>query len=377
MTAELEPPPRPPLGRALSAFGAVIILVLVLRRMPWDPSWAGVAAVASSLLWLAHTLLPRRAPRRLRRALLVAAAVTGAPTGVPTQVTGLVPALVAVVTLIADPARSAVLAIAVPLAVAALVGLGSLVTGGSVGVLVGCLAGLVLAAVVGISRAQTRVAEQQSRLLLEQQLLVEQERTRSAALAERSRIARDLHDVLAQSLGGLVLQLDAVDALLDAGRVTEASERVRAARGLAGDGLEEARSAVDALREPDDAADLPRTIGDLIDLHRSLGGSAELTVTGVPGPLRAESAGALRRAAQEVLSNARRHAPGEHTHVVLGFEPDTAALGARTPLTDRAAGTGGAGRGLTGLRDRAVAAGGEASWRLADGGFVVDVRVPR
>lgn len=363
MTEELEPPPRPALGRALNAGGAVIILALVLRRMPWGQSWVVVAAVASALLWLAVTLLPRRAPRRLRWALLVAVAVTGAPTGVTTQFTGLVPALVAVMTLIGEPGRSAVLTVAVPLAVAAVVGLGFLVTGGAVGVLLGCLVGLALAVVIGVSRAQARVAEQ--------------ERTRSAALTERSRIARDLHDVLAQSLGGLVLQLDAVEALLEAGRVVEASARVRAARGLAGEGLEEARRAVDALREPDEAADLPRAIEELVDLHRSLGGEAELTVTGTPGPVRVESAGALRRAAQEALSNARRHAPGVRTDLVLDFEQDTAALAARTPPSDRAAGTGGAGRGLTGLRDRALAAGGEASWRLADEGFVVDVRVPR
>lgn len=359
---ELEPP-RPALGRALGAVGAVVIAALVLRRMTADPSWAVAAAVASALLWLTVTLLPRRAAPGLRSGLLVAGAVIGAPAGAPTEITGLVPALVAVLTVIAAPDRSAVLAVALPLIVAALIGLGFLVTGGGVGVLAGCLAGLALAVVVGISRAQTRFAER--------------ERRRSAALAERSRIARDLHDVLAQSLGGLVLQLDAVDALLEAGRITEASGRVRSARALAGDGLEEARRAVDALREPDDAADLPRTIGDLVDLHRSLGGTAELTVTGDPGPMRAESAGALRRAAQEVLSNARRHAPGERTDLVLGFASDTAELRARTPSSGAPAGTGGGGRGLAGLRDRVVAAGGEASWRLADDGFVVHVRVPR
>jgi signal transduction histidine kinase len=78
-----------------------------------------------------------------------------------------------------------------------------------------------------------------------------------------------------------------------------------------------------------------------------------------------------------VLSNARRHAPGERTHLVLDFQPGVAALRARTPPSDLPAGTGGAGRGLAGLRDRAEAAGGEASWRLADDGFVVDLRVPR
>ncbi len=372
-----EPLPRPALSRTLRILGAVIILVLIAFRSPSYPPWAAVLAAASALLWVLLGVLPRRVPQAPRWALLTGIVVLGSVTGVPTQVTGLVPALVAVITVISAPGRSAAFAIALPLLSAVLVGLGLLAGGGTIGVLLGCLAGLALAVAIGVSRGQTRIAEQQSRRLLEQEVQMAQEHARSAALAERSRIARDLHDVLAQSLGGLVLQLDAVEALLEAGRATEANARVRAARGLAGEGLEEARRAVDALREPDEAADLPRAIEELVDLHRSLGGMAELTVTGTPGPVRAESAGALRRAAQEALSNARRHAPGVRTDLVLGFEPDTAALAARTPPSDHPSGGGGAGRGLAGLRERASAAGGEASWRLADGGFVVDVRVPR
>src|SRR6185312_3428342 len=119
--------------------------------------------------------------------------------------------------------------------------------------------GLIVAILVGVSRRQARTGVARERALLE-------ERARTAALAERSRIARDIHDVLAHSLGGLVLQLDAVDALLESGKTAEAAGRVKAARGLAADGLDEARRAVDALRDPD-TADLAGAIEQLVITH--------------------------------------------------------------------------------------------------------------
>jgi signal transduction histidine kinase len=230
---------------------------------------------------------------------------------------------------------------------------------------------LVVAVLVGISRRQSRVAVARERELLE-------ERAHTAALGERSRIARDIHDVLAHSLGGLVLQLDAVDALLESGKTTEAHARVTAARGLAADGLEEARRAVDALRDPNDSANVAGAIEELVVTHRSLGADGSLTVTGDPGELSPDASGALRRAAQEVLSNARRHAVGEPTALSLDWAPDAVTLTASTPLASGAPGSStGGGRGLVGLRERVAALGGTASWAVHDGAFVVTAQVPR
>ena len=96
---------------------------------------------------------------------------------------------------------------------------------------------------VGFSRRQVRIDRRRRRRE------AEREQQRARLLADRSRAARDIHDVLAHSLGGLVLQLDAVEALLEAGRVDEATRRAGDARALAADGLAEARRAVHALRD--------------------------------------------------------------------------------------------------------------------------------
>lgn len=98
-------------------------------------------------------------------------------------------------------------------------------------------------------RAGRLRAETQERALLEEQLVSQRERATTAALAERARIARDLHDVLAHSLGALTLQLDAAAALAQARRWDELEARIDRARGLAADGLAESRRAVAALRE--------------------------------------------------------------------------------------------------------------------------------
>ncbi len=235
----------------------------------------------------------------------------------------------------------------------------------------GAFVGLIVAVLVGISRRQSRTGAGRERALLE-------ERARTAALAERSRIARDIHDVLAHSLGGLVLQLDAIDALLDSGKTDDAHARVTAARGLAASGLDEARRAVDALRDPEITADLAGAIEDLVVTHRSLGGAASLRVDGAPGELSADAAGALRRAAQEALSNARRHAPGETTALDLAWTADAATLTASTPLASGApSSSSGGGRGLAGLRERMDALGGTADWAVRGGDFVVTAWVPR
>ena len=186
--------------------------------------------------------------------------------------------------------------------------------------------------------------------------------------------------MLAHSLGGLVLQLDAIDALLDSGKTDDAHARVTAARGLAASGLDEARRAVDALRDPEASADLAGAIEDLVVTHRSLGAAASLTVSGSPGELSADAAGALRRAAQEVLSNARRHAPGCATALVLDWTVDAATLDGIDRARVECARVGvGVGRGPRTRRPSGAGRGGARHSRVgrADGAFVVSASVPR
>lgn len=96
---------------------------------------------------------------------------------------------------------------------------------------------------------RSRQLEQRSLELIEQTNRTRSETTRAAALEERNRIARDLHDLLAHALGGLVVQLDAAEAVLDAGGdQQQVAERLRTSRQLAVEGLRDARAAVRELR---------------------------------------------------------------------------------------------------------------------------------
>ena len=139
--------------------------------------------------------------------------------------------------------------------------------------------------------------------------LVEQTRRAAAAdahaatLAERARVAREIHDLLAQSLSGVNLQLEVADALFDRGRDSEARARVRSARSLVVEGLVEARRAVGALRE--DTIELVPALEQLVAGH-----GEPLRVVGVLPHLGTDAAQTVIRVAQEALTNARRHAPG-------------------------------------------------------------------
>ena len=111
---------------------------------------------------------------------------------------------------------------------------------------------LAIAAAVlgGASRRQYRDRAAQAEALLTERLRADTERDRAAALAERNRIGREIHDVLAHSLGALSVQLEAADALLESGRdVGTVRPLLRRARRFAVEGLSETRAAVHALRD--------------------------------------------------------------------------------------------------------------------------------
>jgi len=358
-------------GRLLNIAGVIAVSILLILQVPWAhrPAWVAVLAGVALLGWLVRELVPSTSRWFVVTCLVALAAASVVTTS--TSVLGYIAGIVCLAALIAAPSWPLAVGLVAAGGSAVIVGVGTLVLAADVPTTLGAFVGLIVAILVGISRRQARTGVARERALLE-------ERARTAALAERSRIARDIHDVLAHSLGGLVLQLDAVEALLESGKTAEAASRVTAARGLAAEGLDEARRAVDALRDPDAAADLAGAIEQLVATHRSVGASASLSTTGEPSPLSDDAAGALRRAAQEVLSNARRHAPGQPTALELDWRPDEVALTATTPLADDIDGpsSAGGGRGLVGLRERMEALGGNAQWEVRAGAFVVTAQVP-
>ncbi|MBO1740289.1 sensor histidine kinase [Leifsonia sp. TF02-11] len=372
------------LALTLNLLGAAAIGWSLLRTHTEDrPVWVLVVAFVSLAAWvLRSTMSFAGRGRRTALVLSLVAAVTGAFVAPATDGLAIVPAAVAVLYLIGDPERPLQLGGAVAVASAALVAVGAVPFGSPVTAVLGEMAGIVLAAFAGLSRRQFRTTEEQAALLRERDLEMREEAARVA-------IARDLHDVLAHSLGGLVIQLDAVDALLEAGDAEAARDRVVVARGLAADGLAEARRAVAALRDPDRTAeeatvtpaDFRATLDDLVAAHRTLGGTADLCVAGEPRPLSARQATALQRALQEALSNARKHAPGAPVDAGLDWQTGRVLLTVSSPLVaSRVAAApvselavSGGGHGLEGMRERfaALPLGGSVAASSADGRFTV------
>jgi len=367
-----------PLGRVFAGLAGAGVTAFVVNELVQGrtPVWVSVVTLVSTGAWITGFVLPPRWDRA-RVVLFFVATIGGSLVACGTQVLGYISSIGAISGLIRRPQRRVITGLAAAVLSLLLLGVSALLFPNPIQ-LISSVAALIILVLISLSRRQYIASEVQERLLLEEKLAVEQERAEVAALAERSRIARDIHDVLAHSLGGLVLQLDAVEALLESGRHDEAHRRIAAARGLAAEGLEEARRAVDALRDPETAADPAAAIQQLIDTHRSLGARAELQQTGDPGPLDPAAAGALRRAAQEVLSNARRHAPGMPTELSLHWTPTDVAFRASTALAPSApASPAGGGRGLVGLSERMAALGGSATAGVRDRAFVVEARVPR
>ncbi|WP_433238770.1 sensor histidine kinase [Streptosporangium sp. CA-135522] len=197
---------------------------------------------------------------------------------------------------------------------------------------------------------------------------------REAVLAERARIAREIHDVLAHSLSAQIVHLEGARLLLRADRTEEALERVEHARDMAKAGLEEARRAVSALRE--DSPPLPVALRTLAEEFRATTGQAcTLTVTGPEHRLTPEAELATIRTAQEALTNVGRHAPGAAAAVRLSFGENGSELEVTNPAGDGPTAPGG-GYGLVGMAERAELLGGSLEVGDLDGGFRVRLRLP-
>ena len=225
-------------------------------------------------------------------------------------------------------------------------------------------------------RREREQREQVVELLAEAESRKQLEREASV-VAERGRMARELHDVLAHTLSGLTLQLEAA-RLLAARNGTEPALRdaVDDAHRLARAGLQEARRAVGALR----GEDLPGAalIPQLVEEHRlASAGPCTLGITGTPVALAPEAELALYRATQEALSNVRKHAPAAAVGVTLSWQRDRVVLA----VTDDGVPAGPAtanepGYGLTGMAERAALLGADLETGPAAGGYRVRLAVP-
>lgn len=365
-------------GIAVSVLGAGLVCWWLVQTAPHS-AWAWACAGAAVIGWIARALLLRVGFSRLALTAAGVMIVAGSLAAADVQGASLVPAAIALIGLSAAPEMPVIGGVALGIGAAVLVALGSLAAPLPPAALVIMVSWLGIAVAVGVGRRQTRAAQQADFAAREQELTVREQ-------AARMTIARDLHDVLAHTLGGLAIQLDAVDALLEAGQLDAAHERAVAARALAGAGLAEARRAVAALRDPDLPSDevvtgrgVTDAVGELAAAHRALGGEVELTIDGAPIPVPSAVAAALERAAQEALSNARRHAPGIPVALSLVYEDDAVRLRVSNALLPPASAhrsTEGSGYGIQGMTERFAALGGSARAARSDGAFVVEVEAP-
>ena len=198
----------------------------------------------------------------------------------------------------------------------------------------------------------------------------------SAALAERGRVARDMHDVLAHSLSALALQLEGTRLLAqDRGADPEVVAAVERAHHLAAEGLVEARDAIGALRG--DGLPGPERLQHLADAYV---GDCRVTVSGTPRELGSEARLALYRTAQEALTNVLRHSAADRVEIELAYED----AGTRLVIEDHGPGapvavgpgSDGGGYGLTGMRERAELLGGRLSAEPTTDGFRVELWLP-
>lgn len=207
----------------------------------------------------------------------------------------------------------------------------------------------------------------------------QERRVDEARLAERTRIAREMHDSLAHRLSLLATTAGALEYRPDL-----PPERVAAAAGVvrqqAGAALDDLRTVVGLLRSgPDELRPLPglADLAALVDQQRSAGAHVDLQV---PDDLDLPAAVGLAvfRTCQEGLTNARRHAPGSAVQVEIVRSDDAVRVRVQDdgPRARADVPIEGTGTGLVGLRERVELLGGHVEARPAAGGFALAVEIP-
>lgn len=250
--------------------------------------------------------------------------------------------------------------------------------------------GFIVSLLAASNARQRSLRVEQAELLLAQTQRSHEEQLRTARLEESTRIAREIHDVLAHTLAGLTIQLEATGSLLEQGADRDdVLARVHRAHELAREGLRETRRAVGALRGDATpvAAPAPAAVAALVDEYRDgTDAGAELTIDGDRARLSGPTGETVLRVVQEALTNVRKHAPGAEVSVTIhaGEAPDdeVVVVVEDRPTVAQPAGraeglaTSGGGYGVRGMRERAELLGGTLSAGRVSGGWRVELRLP-
>lgn len=353
---------------------AGFVAVLATAQVTSGLAWGLLAA--SAAFALAFTVVNLRWPRVAAGLLVASSTATACATAAEDDAAA--PSLMCLTLFVLSSLvalkASEILTVAAVVTVIATVG--GYVGGHPTATLVGNALAVLAVLLFGLNRRQHRVQVRQTEQLLEQTQLAQQAVARGAALEERARIAREIHDIQAHSLSALSLHLQAAaklmarpDLLTDPAMLGRLSSCVDRAATLAKDGLIETRRAVHALRG--DTVALPELLDSLAD-------DAVVRVSGTRRDLVPEATLTLYRTVQEGLTNARKHAPGAAVTVDVSYQEEdvTVTVTNGLPDGDTPLASAGAGYGLTGLRERAELAGGTLTAGPAGTGWRLSVRIP-
>jgi signal transduction histidine kinase len=203
---------------------------------------------------------------------------------------------------------------------------------------------------------------------------------RATGLAERQRLAREMHDVLAHSLSGLMLQLEGARMLAAEDSSDPRLPRaINRAHQLGKTGLDEARRAIGMLRD-DELPGPERLAGLAAQFEQDRDVPCRLIVSGEAHELESEARLALYRVAQEALTNITKHSQPVRVELHLAYELSAIRLTVEdftTTNRSRPASTGeSGGYGLTGMRERAELLGGTLTTETTSSGFRVELDVP-
>ena len=375
-----------------------LVLVMVLVTVPFATPHVGdgaqgiaigVALGVCVIAWIAWVRSEERYPAVVV-ALAVLAAAGGTLAGLSTFSTAV--AIGCVVTSAAGSRLDFEVSAALTLETVAAFLITGIAVGAPLGTLVGYPAAFLGLWAFGLTRREYLLRAEQAEQALEQARRAHAAETQAAALAERARIAREIHDVLAHSLAAVSVNLQAAEGLLgelpgDRPELAKAIECVERAGAFTREGLAEARRAILALRDGGDGVSalaprpLAEQLADLAGQYRADGDTpVEFTVTGDPRPVGAEVRLTVYRTAQEALTNARKHAPGQPVTVALEFSPSQVTVDIRNPLPPAGAARplagAGTGYGLVGLKERAALGGGSLIARPTGGEWRVSLTMP-
>ncbi|WP_058186718.1 sensor histidine kinase [Terracidiphilus gabretensis] len=211
------------------------------------------------------------------------------------------------------------------------------------------------------------------------------EREFGAVLAERSRIAREIHDTLAQGYVGVSVQLEVLSELLRRNRLDAAQTQLDSTRETVREGLADARQSIWALRSQDAGeTTLPVRLRRIVEQASGNGLDARFNIHGAYRAFDTATEQEILRIAQEAIHNGKSHARAPHLWVRLDYIPGEAALEVRDdgqgfvpPVADGRVESPPGHYGLTGMRERAEGIGGVLEVESSPGeGTAVRLRIP-